>query len=185
MQQFPRVHRLPPYVFAQVNELKMQMRHQGADIIDLGMGNPDLPTPPHIVEKLIEAAQKSGNHRYSASKGIKGLRLAIANWYLRRFGVELDHDQEVVVTMGAKEGLAHLALVMLSPGDVVFAPDPAYPIHPYAAIIAGADVRRIPMGKNRDFLEDLQIAVKQTWPKPKLLVVNYPHNPTTICADVD
>ncbi|MDO9081874.1 MAG: aminotransferase class I/II-fold pyridoxal phosphate-dependent enzyme, partial [Humidesulfovibrio sp.] len=184
MLQFPRVHRLPPYVFAQVNELKMQMRHQGADIIDLGMGNPDLPTPPHIVEKLMEAAQKSGNHRYSASKGIKGLRLAIANWYLRRFGVELDHDQEVVVTMGAKEGLAHLSLVMLSPGDVVFAPDPAYPIHPYAAIIAGADVRRIPIGKGRDFLEDLQIAVKQTWPKPKLLVINYPHNPTTICADV-
>ena len=155
MQQFARVHRLPPYVFAQVNELKMKMRRQGADIIDLGMGNPDLPTPQHVVEKLLEAAQKSTNHRYSASKGINGLRLAIANWYLRRFGVELDHDQEVVVTMGAKEGLAHLALVMLSPGDVVLAPDPAYPIHPYAAIIAGADVRRIPIGKGRDFFEDL------------------------------
>jgi len=184
MQQFARVHRLPPYVFAQVNELKMKMRRQGADIIDLGMGNPDLPTPPHIVEKLMEAAQKSTNHRYSASKGINGLRLAIANWYLRRFGVELDHDQECVVTMGAKEGLAHLALVMLSPGDVVLAPDPAYPIHPYAAIIAGADVRRIPVGKGRDFLEDLEIAVKQTWPKPKLLVINYPHNPTTELADI-
>ncbi len=185
MYDFPRVHRLPPYVFATVNALKMQMRRQGEDIIDLGMGNPDLPTPKHIVEKLIEAAQKPANHRYSASKGISGLRLAIANWYLRRFGVELDPDQEVVVTMGAKEGLAHLALVMLSPGDVVFAPDPAYPIHPFASIIAGADVRRIPIGPDRDFFEDLTTAMKQTWPKPKLLILNYPHNPTTVLADAE
>ncbi|MDD4951206.1 MAG: aminotransferase class I/II-fold pyridoxal phosphate-dependent enzyme [Desulfovibrionaceae bacterium] len=184
MQQFARVHRLPPYVFATVNKLKMEMRHQGADIVDLGMGNPDLPTPKHIVDKLVEAVQKPANHRYSASKGINGLRLAIANWYLNRFGVELDHDQEVVVTMGAKEGLAHLALVMLSPGDVVLAPDPAYPIHPFASIIAGADVRRIPIGQDRDFFEDLQAAVKQTWPKPKLLIINYPHNPTTVVVDL-
>ena len=145
MHQFARVHRLPPYVFATVNELKMKLRHEGADIVDLGMGNPDLPSPKHVVDKLVEAVQKPINHRYSASKGINGLRQAMANWYRNRFNVELDHNQEVVVTMGAKEGLAHLALVMLAPGDVVLTPDPAYPIHPYAAIIAGADVRRVPI----------------------------------------
>lgn len=185
MQQFPRVHRLPPYVFATVNELKMQMRRQGEDIIDLGMGNPDLPTPDHIVDKLVEAAQDPRNHRYSASKGINGLRLDIAEWYRTRYSVELDHDQEVVVTMGAKEGLSHLALVMLSPGDVVFAPDPAYPIHPFSAIIAGADVRRIPIGPDRDFIEDLTMAMRQTWPKPKLLIINFPHNPTTVTVELD
>lgn len=184
MQQFARVHRLPPYVFAQVNELKMKMRHQGADIIDLGMGNPDVPTPTHILDKLSEAAYRPGNSRYSASKGIKGLRKAIADWYQKRYSVYLDMDQEVVVTMGAKEGLAHLALVMLTPGDVVLAPDPAYPIHPFASIIAGADVRRIPIGKGRDFFEDMAVAVKHTWPKPKLLIINYPHNPTTECVDI-
>lgn len=184
MQQFARVHRLPPYVFAQVNELKMKMRHQGADIIDLGMGNPDVPTPKHILDKLSEAAYRPGNSRYSASKGIKGLRKAIADWYQRRYSVYLDMDQECVVTMGAKEGLAHLALVMLTPGDVVLAPDPAYPIHPYASIIAGADVRRIPIGKGRDFFEDMTVAVRHTWPKPKLLIINYPHNPTTECVDI-
>lgn len=185
MQQFARIHRLPPYVFATVNALKMEMRHQGADIIDLGMGNPDLPTPEHIVDKLVEAARKPTNHRYSASKGINGLRLAMANWYKRRFDVDLDKDEEVVVTMGAKEGLAHLSLVMLAPGDVVITSDPAYPIHPFAAIIAGADVRRIPVGPGRDFFEDLQLAIKQCWPKPKLLVINYPHNPTTLIAEPD
>lgn len=184
MDKFPRVHRLPPYVFAKVNELKMQMRHEGEDIIDLGMGNPDLPTPQHIVDKLVEAANKPVNHRYSASKGIKGLRREMALWYKRRYDVELDYDQEVVVTMGAKEGLAHLALVMLSPGDVVFAPDPSYPIHPYASIIAGADVRRVPIGVDRDFFEDLELAMRQTWPKPKLLIINYPHNPTGVTADI-
>ncbi|MFW5488643.1 MAG: aminotransferase class I/II-fold pyridoxal phosphate-dependent enzyme [Desulfovibrio sp.] len=185
MHQFPRVHRLPPYVFAQVNELKMKLRHQGDDVIDLGMGNPDMPTPQHIVDKLCEASRKAVNHRYSASKGIKGLRKAIADWYANRFEVEIDPDMEAVVTMGAKEGLSHLALVMLQPGDVVFAPDPSYPIHPYASIIAGADVRRIPIGAGRDFIEDLEMAVRQTWPKPKLLVINFPHNPTTQCVDVD
>jgi len=184
MHQFARVHRLPPYVFAQVNELKMEMRHQGADIIDLGMGNPDVPTPQHILDKLAAAAYKPGNSRYSASKGIKGLRRAIVEWYDRRYSVPLDMDKDVCVTMGAKEGLAHLALVMLTPGDVVLAPDPAYPIHPYASIIAGADVRRIPIGKGRDFFEDMATAVKHTWPRPKLLIINYPHNPTTECVDV-
>ena len=184
MHQFARVHRLPPYVFATVNELKMKLRHDGADIVDLGMGNPDLPSPKHVVDKLVEAVQKPINHRYSASKGINGLRQAMANWYRNRFNVELDHNQEVVVTMGAKEGLAHLALVMLAPGDVVLTPDPAYPIHPYAAIIAGADVRRIPIGQGRDFFEDMQLAVRHCWPKPKLLVINFPHNPTTECCDL-
>jgi alanine-synthesizing transaminase len=184
MEQFPRVHRLPPYVFAVVTELKTRMRHQGEDIIDLGMGNPDLPTPQHIVDKLCEASQKATNHRYSASKGIPKLRLAICDWYWRRFGVELDPNQEAVVTLGAKEGLAHLALVMLSPGDVVFAQDPTYPIHPYSAIIAGADVRRIPISRDRDFFEDLMVATRQTWPQPKLLIISYPHNPTTQVVDL-
>lgn len=185
MKNFARMDRLPPYVFAVVNELKMQMRRQGVDIVDMGMGNPDVPTPRHIVDKLVEAAQKPVNHRYSASRGIPGLRLAIANWYLRRFGVELDADSEVVVTMGAKEGMAHLALVMLQPGDVVFATDPAYPIHPYASIIAGADVRRIPIGRGRDFFDDLLNATRQTWPQPKLLMLNYPQNPTTEVVELD
>ncbi|WP_243438845.1 aminotransferase class I/II-fold pyridoxal phosphate-dependent enzyme [Fundidesulfovibrio soli] len=185
MHKFARMERLPPYVFAVVNELKMQMRRQGVDIVDLGMGNPDIPTPKHIVDKLTEASQKGVNHRYSASKGIPGLRLAMANWYLRRFGVELDADSEVVVTMGAKEGLAHLALAMLQPGDVVFATDPAYPIHPYASIISGADVRRIPFGKGRDFFEDLLAATKQTWPQPKLLIISYPQNPTAEVVELE
>ena len=148
MHQFPRMDRLPPYVFAVVNELKMQLRRQGDDIIDLGMGNPDLATPQHIVDKMCEAAQKCVNHRYSASRGIPNLRRAISDWYARRYDVHIDPDNETVVTMGAKEGLSHLALVMLSPGDVVFAPDPTYPIHTYASIIAGADVRRIPIAKD-------------------------------------
>ncbi|MGE4291617.1 MAG: aminotransferase class I/II-fold pyridoxal phosphate-dependent enzyme [Desulfovibrio sp.] len=184
MQQFARVHRLPPYVFATVNELKHSMRKQGADIIDLGMGNPDVPTPKPILDKLTEAAYRAGNSRYSASKGIKGLRRAITDWYRRRYDVDLDMDMETCVTMGAKEGLAHLALVMLSPGDVVLAPDPAYPIHPFASIIAGADVRRVPIGPDRDFFADLEVAIRHTWPKPKLLIINYPHNPTTVCADI-
>jgi alanine-synthesizing transaminase len=182
-EKFPRLRRLPPYVFATVNELKMKLRRQNIDIVDLGMGNPDLPTPQHIVDKLCEAANKPVNHRYSASKGIPNLRKAICDWYKRRFDVTLDPDSEAIVTMGAKEGLSHLALVMLSPGDVVFAPDPAYPIHPFASIIAGADVRRIPIGPERDFFEDLHMAMRQTWPHPKLLILCYPHNPTTVCVD--
>jgi len=185
MSKFARVDRLPPYVFAQVNELKMKMRHAGADIIDLGMGNPDVPTPKPILDKLTEAAYKAGNSKYSASKGIKGLRKAIRDWYYRRYDVSLDWNQEVCVTMGAKEGLAHLAMAMLSPGDVVLAPDPAYPIHPYASIIAGADVRRVPIGPGQDFFKNLETAIRHTWPKPKLLIINFPHNPTTQVVELD
>jgi len=172
-------------VFAVVNELKMKMRHQNIDIVDFGMGNPDIGTPQHIVDKMVEAAQKPINHRYSASKGIPNLRRAISSWYERRYDVHIDPDQEAVVTMGAKEGLAHLAMVMLSPGDVVFAQDPTYPIHPFASIIAGADVRRIPMDPERDFIADLELAMRQTWPKPKLLVLSFPHNPTTEVVDLE
>jgi alanine-synthesizing transaminase len=177
------MQRLPPYVFAVVNELKLQLRREHEDIVDLGMGNPDIPTPQHIVDKMVEAAQKPVNHRYSASKGIPNLRLAISNWYKRRFDVDLDPESEAVVTIGAKEGLSHLAMAMLSPGDVVFVPDPTYPIHSYSAIIAGADVRRIPIHKDRDFFQELLQATKQTWPQPKLLILSFPHNPTTATVD--
>ncbi len=183
MAEFTRINRLPPYVFAIVNELKMQLRRQGEDIVDLGMGNPDLATPRHIVDKLVEAAGKGVNHRYSASKGIPNLRKAICDWDRRRYDVHLDPESEAIATMGAKEGLSHLALAMLSPGDVVFAQDPTYPIHPYSAIIAGADVRRIPIGLDRDFFEDLLTATRQTWPMPKLLIICYPHNPTTAVVE--
>lgn len=179
MSDFPRMHRLPPYVFSVVGDLKMQLRRQNIDIVDMSMGNPDIPTPPHIVAKLMEASQKPINHRYSLSRGIPNLRKAICDWYMRNFDVYLDPEEEAVVTMGSKEGLAHLALAMLSPGDVVFAPDPTYPIHTYAPIIAGADVRSIPIGPGRDFFEDLLTATRQTWPKPKVLFISYPHNPTT------
>ncbi len=183
INQYSRMRRLPPYVFAQVNALKMERRRAGEDIIDLGMGNPDLPTPKHIVDKLVEAAQKGHNHRYSASKGITKLRHGIVDWYRRRYDVELDPDSEVVVTIGAKEGLSHLVLALVNPGDVVFAPNPTYPIHPYSAIIAGGDVRSIPIGLDRNFLEDLENAVKQSWPRPKLLIMSFPHNPTTMVVE--
>lgn len=179
------MRRLPPYVFAQVNELKMRLRREGKDIVDLGMGNPDLPTPKHIVDKLLEAAQKPHNHRYSASRGITKLREAIANWYGSRYDVDIDPETEAVVTIGAKEGLSHLVLALISPGDVVFAPNPTYPIHPYSVIIAGGDLRSIPIERNRDFFEDLKVATKQTWPQPKMLIISYPHNPTTEVVDLD
>jgi len=185
MYNFPRIDRLPPYVFATVDELKMEARRKGEDIIDLGMGNPDLPTPQHIVDKLIEAVQNPKNHRYSASRGITQLRHAMADWYRDHFGVELDPDEEVIVTIGAKEGIAHLVLATISPGDVVFAPNPTYPIHPYSAVIAGGDLRGIPISPERDFFEDLLTATKQTWPKPKMLIISFPHNPTTNVADKD
>ena len=185
MSRFPRIDRLPPYVFATVDELKMEARRNGDDIIDLGMGNPDLPTPKHIVDKMIEAVQKSKNHRYSASRGITRLRQAISDWYKSRFGVEIDPDEEAIVTIGAKEGIAHLVLAIVNPGDVVFAPDPTYPIHPYSVVIAGGDLRGIPIGPERDFFEDLLTATKQTWPKPKMLIISYPHNPTTGVVDID
>jgi len=185
MQEFSRMKRLPPYVFAQVNALKMDLRRAGEDIIDLGMGNPDLATPRHIVEKLVEAAGKEHNHRYSASKGITKLRMAISSWYKKRYNVDIDPDDEAIVSMGAKEGLSHLVLAMANPGDVVFAPNPTYPIHPYSAIIAGADVRSIPIGPGSDFFEELLKATRQTWPKPKILIISFPHNPTTQIVELD
>jgi len=183
MHEFRRMERLPPYVFKVVDKLKMELRHQGEDVIDLGMGNPDLPTPKHIVDKLIEAAQKPHNSRYSASAGITKLRQAIADWYKRRWGVEIDPEEEAIATMGAKEGLSHLVLATVSPGDVVFAPNPTYPIHPYSVMIAGGDLRSIPTGPGRDFFEGLLTATKQTWPKPKMLILSYPHNPTTAVVE--
>ena len=183
MYTFPRIDRLPPYVFAAVDELKMEARQKREDIIDLGMGNPDLPTPEHIVKKMVEAVQKSKNHRYSASRGITKLRHAISDWYKVRFGVEIDPEEEAIVTIGAKEGIAHLVLATICPGDVVFAPNPTYPIHPYSVIIAGGDLRGIPIGSDRDFFEDLLTATKQTWPKSKMLIISYPHNPTTNIVD--
>ncbi|MCP4666039.1 MAG: aminotransferase class I/II-fold pyridoxal phosphate-dependent enzyme [Deltaproteobacteria bacterium] len=184
MQEFRRMGRLPPYVFATVNKIKMEARHRGEDIVDLGMGNPDIPTPTPIVEKLIDAARKGHNHRYSASMGITKLRHAICDWYKRRFDVELDPDKEAIATIGAKEGLSHLVLATISPGDVVFSPNPTYPIHPYSVIIAGGDLRSIPIGPDRDFFEDLLTATRQTWPTPKMLIISYPHNPTTEVVDM-
>ena len=184
MFTFARLDRLPPYVFATVNEIKMEARRAGQDIIDLGMGNPDLGTPQHIVDKLIEAAQKPPNHRYSASMGITKLRMAIASWYDRRFGVSIDPDSEAIATIGVKEGISHLILVTIRPGDVVFAPNPTYPIHPYSAIISGGDVRGIPVGPDSDFFENLLSATKTTWPRPKVLIISYPHNPTTEVVDL-
>jgi alanine-synthesizing transaminase len=184
MTRFARLDRLPPYVFATVNEIKMASRRAGEDIIDLGMGNPDLGTPQHIVDKLMEAAQKPHNHRYSASMGIRKLRMAIADWYRRRFDVEIDPETEAIVTIGVKEGMSHLILVAIRPGDVIFTPNPTYPIHPYSAIIAGGDVRGIPVGPGQDFFENLMNATKQTWPRPKVLILCYPHNPTTEVVDL-
>ena len=183
MQEFRRMSRLPPYLFKVVDSLKMELRRKGEDIIDLGMGNPDMPTPKHIVDKLVEAVNNGRNHRYSASAGITKLRQAIADWYKRRFDVEIDPDEEAIATIGAKEGLSHLVLATISPGDVVFAPNPTYPIHPYSVIIAGGDLRSIPIGPGRDFFEDLLRATKQTWPNPKMLIISYPHNPTTEVVD--
>ena len=183
--QFARLDRLPPYVFATVNEIKMEARRADEDIIDLGMGNPDLGTPQHIVDKLIEAAQKPHNHRYSASMGITKLRIAIAEWYKRRYDVEVDPDREAIVTIGAKEGISHLILVTIRPGDVIFTPNPTYPIHPYSAIISGGDVRGIPVGPEQNFFENLMSATRQTWPRPKVLILSYPHNPTTEVVDLE
>ena len=185
MTKFARLDRLPPYVFATVNEIKMNARRAGQDIIDLGMGNPDLGTPPHIVEKLVEASQKPHNHRYSASMGITKLRAAISDWYQRRFDVQIDPDEEAIVTIGVKEGLSHLILVTIRPGDVVFTPNPTYPIHPYSAIISGGDVRGIPLGPDQDFFDNLINATKQTWPRPKIVIISHPHNPTTEVVDLE
>jgi alanine-synthesizing transaminase len=183
--EFQRIKRLPPYVFNIINDLKLEARHRGEDIIDFGMGNPDMPTPPHVVAKLMEAAAKPQNHRYSVSRGIYKLRVAISDWYRRRYDVDLDPDAEAIVTIGAKEGLSHLMWAIIDPGDVVFCPSPTYPIHQYSVVLAGGDLHNIPMYSGDDFLERLQGAVKQTWPKPKLLIVSFPHNPTTEVVELD
>ena len=185
MQEFHRISRLPPYVFNIVNDLKAKARAAGEDIIDFGMGNPDQPTPQHIVDKLIEAVHRPDTHRYSVSKGIPRLRKAICNWYKTRFDVDLDPETEAIVTIGSKEGLAHLALATLGPGDVVLVPNPAYPIHPYGVVIAGADLRHVPMIPGGDFFEELQKAIVASWPKPKMLILNFPGNPTTQCVELD
>lgn len=185
MYEFSRVKRLPPYVFAIVNKLKMDARQKGEDIIDLGMGNPDLPTPQHIVDKLTEAAQMPKNHRYSASKGITQLRLAVCEWYKRRYNVDLDHETEAVATIGSKEGLSHLAYAMVDPGDLILTPAPAYPIHPYGFILAGGDVRSIPVTKGADFFAAMEEVFRNAWPRPKILLINFPHNPTTTCTDIE
>ncbi|CCE23247.1 alanine transaminase [Methylotuvimicrobium alcaliphilum] len=185
MEQFHRISRLPPYVFNIVNELKAKARAAGEDIIDFGMGNPDQPTPDHIVNKLVEAAQREDTHRYSVSKGIPRLRRAICNWYKHRFDVDLDPDTEAIVTIGSKEGLAHLALATLGPGDVVLVPNPAYPIHPYGVVIAGADIRHVALVAGVDFFEELHKAIVDSWPKPKMLILNFPGNPTTQCVDLE
>ncbi|NOT56106.1 MAG: alanine transaminase, partial [Deltaproteobacteria bacterium] len=183
--EFPRIKRLPPYLFATLDKMKMEARRAGEDIIDFGMGNPDHASPPHVVEKLIEAAKKPQNHRYSTSRGIYKLRLAICNWYKRRYGVELDPESEAVVTIGSKEGLAHLALAMLGPGDVAICPSPTYPIHHYSVVIANADLRVVPLRPGVDFFAALQETVRQCWPRPKVLLMSFPHNPTTTVVDLD
>ena len=182
--EFPRIKRLPPYVFNVVGDLKTAARARGEDIIDLSMGNPDHATPPHIVAKLIEAAQKPQNHRYSVSRGIYKLRLAICDWYRRRFDVDLDADSEAIVTIGSKEGIGHLALAMLGPDDVVLCPTPTYPIHQYSVVIAGGHLRSVPLGPGHDFFANLVEATRQSWPKPKLLILSFPANPTTEVVDL-
>ena len=184
MDVFYRIRRLPPYVFEEVNRAKARARNAGADIIDLGMGNPDQPTPQHIVDKLVEAAQDGRNHRYSVSRGIPGLRRAICAWYKRKFDVDLDPETEAIVTIGSKEGLAHLAVAITSPGYLILTPNPAYPIHPYGFIIAGADIRHVPMGPGIDYFEELTKAVRDSWPRPKILLVNFPSNPTAQVVDL-
>lgn len=185
MEDFYRISRLPPYVFGIVRDLLIEARSRGEDIIDLGMGNPDLPTPKHIVTKLVEAARSPRNHRYSVTKGITKLRVAIANWYKRKYDVDIDPETEVVVTMGAKEGIGHLVLATISQGDVVFVPSPAYPIHTYSVVIAGGDLRTIPIIPKEEFFDRLNIAVKTTWPQPKMLIISFPNNPTTEVVEKD
>ncbi|MCU7905658.1 MAG: alanine transaminase [Candidatus Thiodiazotropha sp. (ex Epidulcina cf. delphinae)] len=185
MEEFRRINRLPPYVFAIVNELKAAARARGEDIIDFGMGNPDQPTPQHIVDKLCEVVNRKDTHRYSMSKGIPRLRRAMSNWYKSRYDVSLDPETQVIATIGSKEGLAHLALACMGPGDSVLVPNPAYPIHPYGFIISGADVRHVPMVPGIDFFDELVRSIKDSWPRPKMLVLNFPGNPTTQCVELE
>lgn len=182
--EFSRINRLPQYVFNITGELKMAARRRGEDIIDLSMGNPDGPTPPHIVEKLVEAARRPANHGYSVSKGIPRLRQAITNWYSDRYDVDLDPETEAIVTIGSKEGIAHLALATLDRGDIVLVPNPSYPIHIYGPVIAGADIRHVRNTDDVDFFEELERALKESFPKPKMIIVNFPGNPTTQCVDL-
>ena len=184
MEEFARIKRLPPYVFNVTGELKLAARRRGEDIVDFSMGNPDQPTPRHIVDKLIETVQRPDTHRYSVSKGIVRLRRAICNWYKARYGVELDPDSEAIVTIGSKEGIAHLALATLDTGDTVLVPNPSYPIHIYGPVISGADIRHVPMAPEPDFFEAVERAFKDSYPKPKMLIVNFPSNPTTQCVDL-
>jgi alanine-synthesizing transaminase len=184
MEEFARIKRLPPYVFNVTGELKLAARRRGEDIIDFSMGNPDQPTPRHIVDKLIESVQRPDTHRYSVSKGIFRLRRAICNWYQARYGIELDPDSEAIVTIGSKEGIAHLALATLDTGDTVLVPNPSYPIHIYGPVISGADIRHVPMTPEADFFEAVERAFKDSYPKPKMMIVNFPSNPTTQCVDL-
>ena len=185
MHEFSRIKRLPPYVFNITAELKMAARRRGEDIIDLSMGNPDGPTPQHIVDKLVEAAQREDTHGYSVSKGIPRLRKAICDWYKRRYDVEFDPESEAIVTIGSKEGLAHLMLATLERGDTVLVPNPSYPIHIYGAIIAGADIRSVRMTPGVDFFEETERAIRELIPKPKMLVLGFPSNPTAMCVDLE
>lgn len=183
--QFQRIERLPQYVFNIVGDLKAAARARGEDIIDFGMGNPDQPTPKHIVDKLAEAAQRDNTHRYSLSKGIPRLRKAICDWYDRKYDVELNPESEAIVTIGSKEGLAHLALATTGPGDTVLVPNPAYPIHPYGFVISGCDIRHVPIVPGGDFIAELEKSIIDTWPTPKMLVLNFPANPTGECVDLE
>ncbi len=184
-RKFARIERLPPYMLAEVTGLSMQARRAGEDIIDFGMGNPDMPTPDHIVEKLVDAARKPHNHRYSASRGITKLRHAICDWYDRKFNVDLDPESEAIVTIGSKEGISHLMLAITSPGDSVLVPSPTYPIHTYAVVLANGDVINVPLTNDADFFDNLTHAFERTWPRPQVMMLNFPHNPTTICVNLD
>jgi len=184
MEQFPRIKRLPPYVFNITGELKAAARKRGEDVIDFGMGNPDQPTPKHILDKLIETAQRGDTHGYSVSKGILRLRKAICNWYRARFDVELDPEREAIATIGSKEGIAHLALATLDTGDVVLVPNPSYPIHIYGPVISGADIRHVRMLPGIDFFQELEQAIKDSYPRPKMLILNFPSNPTSQCVEL-
>lgn len=184
MISFPRIERLPPYVFNITGELKMAARRRGEDIIDMSMGNPDSPTPTHIVDKLVEAARRPDTHGYSVSRGIPRLRRAIAGWYDRRYGVDINPETEAIVTIGSKEGLAHLMLATLDRGDTVLVPNPSYPIHIYGAVIAGASIRSVPMTPGLDFFDEIERAVRESIPKPKMMILGFPSNPTAQCVEL-